>query len=223
MTDDPRRDHTVPPSPSASSQIPKYSPLKPKPPEGVTAELFAYLQASFASIASGVQDSVALSKQAIELGQANRAELVKVKWHVFGPQGLDLPSMPPPASVEPDSVASVLGRVATAEHDVDAARGRELVLAAKVATIENHIKAQSSAMGVVAPTVGPNGLEVVEDEDKGKSPTSAFLHSRAGRDFVIRIATLVLAAVTTIATTYLATRSPPPPVPAAPSHLLHTP
>ena len=209
MPDDKNR--SVPPPDVRNRSMP--------PPDGMPPATFAYLQQSFGALSGQMADATALARDALNISRENKKELAAFKWHVFGPSGMPFDvsiSHPPP----PES--TVIGRVQTAEHDVDAARARELLLAADVATLKNHIKAQSNAMGVVAPDVTPGGFEV-EPPPSGRKALAAFLHSRAGRDFVIRVVTLVLAAVTTIATTYLATRTTPPPPPAPTSPLLPVP
>ncbi|MEJ7812887.1 MAG: hypothetical protein WKG32_20905 [Gemmatimonadaceae bacterium] len=166
--------------------------------------LFEYLQGAFGSLSGQMATGVGLSRRALELGERNESAIAQLQWHAFG-------SMPPAPLAKPlKSSDALMGRVSVSELEADAAKAETLVLAAKVATIENHIKAQSSAMGVTAPEVALDGRDV-DDAPGGPSAFAVFLSSRAGRDFMIRVLTLVLATLTTIATGYLATRAAAPP------------
>lgn len=180
-------------------------PHRLPPPPGVDPALFTYLQNSFAGLSGQMETGVRLSRRALELGEENAASITRLNWHVFGSK--PPPGAPGPGAPHPAALITLPKRVTGTEHEAAAAEGREIARDARLARIEQ-------AMGIA-----PEGAEKPERR-------RAFLHSAAGRSFLLKLATLILAATTPILLAVLAARggaapspspSPPPAAAVSPS------
>lgn len=155
------------------------------PPAGVHPELFDYLQGSFASLSGQMSTAVTISRQALELGRENEAQIAQLKWHAFGSNG------PPPLNAPPRHEATILGRVTGAEHDVDAAKAEQIIQAHEIAVLKAEVQAQSKAMGLIVRTPGVAGEQPPPPPSKSER-FAVFITSRSGQSFVLKVLTLVV-------------------------------
>ncbi len=172
------------------------------PPEGMPKAVHQYLSQAFGRLSGQIEGARSESAQAAAVGRELVQRVAVIEWHVFGSTP---PPTPPPAASKP-----LIARASSSEEDHDALLARELVRDARVDKIEAHILAQSKAMGVVVAKDDAGKDDVDAEVSRGRR-WSAFLESRAGRSFVLKLVTLVLAAVTATMTASIAARSPLPP------------
>jgi hypothetical protein len=135
---------------------------------------FATLSDQIANVGADARESVNVSKEALATAQRAERAANEAKDLVKGVERSAFGGPVPPAAL--NGSASLVRRAQESEADTDELKGQVLAMSGQIAKVSEELAKQSKAMGI-----GDGFFR--------------FARSPAGRDLVIRVVTLVLAAL----------------------------